>query len=89
MVGVAVNLMDVRHLDYGQQRQQDKAHHSNHRQSTEPCAAFPAEISLKSCQQNIPCIKDTHYSMRGMRSGLRIQHVFDKGDRKRSLTRFV
>jgi hypothetical protein len=26
MVGVALNRMDVRHLDYGQQRKKDKAH---------------------------------------------------------------
>jgi len=34
MVGVALDRVEVRHLDDGQQRQQDKTHHGDHRQST-------------------------------------------------------
>jgi len=61
MVGIAVERMHVRHLDHRQQRQQDKTHHGHQRQSSLLCAVCPAEICLKSCQQNIPWIKDTQY----------------------------
>jgi hypothetical protein len=36
MVGIAVGRVDVRHLDNGQKRQQDQAHHSRNFQSTSP-----------------------------------------------------
>jgi hypothetical protein len=42
MVGIGVYRVDVRHLDYSQQAQQDKTHHGHQRQSTRLCAAFPA-----------------------------------------------
>jgi hypothetical protein len=54
MVGIAFERMHVRHLDHGQQRQQDKTQHGDHRQSTWLCAAFPAEICCESCQQKHP-----------------------------------
>jgi hypothetical protein len=44
VVGIGVYRMHVRHLNYGQQRQQDKAHHGDHRQSKWLCVASPAEI---------------------------------------------
>jgi hypothetical protein len=53
MVGIAVRRMDVRHLDYGQKRQQDQAHHSRYLQSTWLWVAICSEACPKSCQWSI------------------------------------
>jgi hypothetical protein len=73
MVGIAFELMRVRHLDHGDQRQQEKAYHGHNRQSAWLWAAITRRICLKSCQPTIPCIKDTqnwtHEHRRGLRLG--------------------
>ena len=48
VVGIGVYRMHVRNLHNRQQRQQDEAHHGNHRQSKALCAAFFAEMCPKS-----------------------------------------
>ena len=50
MVGIAVRCMDVRHLDNGQKRQQDKAHHSRYPQSIWLGVTICSETCPKSCQ---------------------------------------
>ena len=74
MVSIAIGCMYVRHLDYGEQRQKNEAHHSKQRQSCWLCAASAAEICLKSCQKSILCIgpyiKDTQILMKMNCSGL-------------------
>jgi hypothetical protein len=50
VVGIGIDRMHVRHLDYGEERQQDKTHDGDHRQSEQLCAAFSAEVCLKCCQ---------------------------------------
>ena len=54
VVGIGIYRMHVRHLDYGQQRQQDQAHDGDDRQSGSLCTPSPAELSLKSCQSTTP-----------------------------------
>jgi hypothetical protein len=41
MVGVGVERMNVRHLNYSQQRQQDQAHYGDNRPGTMPGATIP------------------------------------------------
>jgi hypothetical protein len=69
VVGIGVDWMHVRHLDYGKQRQQDKTHESNDRQSMRLCAAFPAGMCLKCCQTTTSTFKDTQNRMRGAGRG--------------------
>jgi hypothetical protein len=71
MVGVALNGVDVRHLDYGEQRQQDQTHYGDNRPGTRPGVESCAQISSKSCQRTTLYLKDTHSWMRWNRSGLR------------------
>jgi hypothetical protein len=66
--------MHVRHLDNGQQRQQDKAHHGNSRQSKRLCEASPAEIWTKSCQSTTPVVRIHNIWMRARKKGLRVPH---------------
>jgi hypothetical protein len=55
MVGIALQRVHVRHLDHGQQRQQDQAQHRGCPESTWLPAAAPAIICLQSCQIISPC----------------------------------
>jgi hypothetical protein len=64
MVCVALNGMDVRYLDYGKQRQQDKTHNGKDRPGTWPGVELSAEISPKSGQETILHLKNTHNWMR-------------------------
>ena len=57
MVCIAFGRVQVRHLDHGQQRQQDQAHDGNHRPGTQPGAAISAESCQKSCQTTTPCLR--------------------------------
>jgi hypothetical protein len=60
MVGVSVYRVDVRYLDNSEQCQQDEAHHGDHGQSMLLCAAFSAEMRLKSCQRT-PSASRIHF----------------------------
>jgi hypothetical protein len=71
VVGIVLDGMDVRYLDYGEQRQQDKAHHGRDRPRNRPGAKSSAEMSLESCQETIPYLKNTHNWMRREFAGLR------------------
>ncbi len=63
MVGIGFQLVHVRHLRDGQERQQNQTHERRNRQSSKPCAALPAQKCSKSCQHTIPDIKNTQYWM--------------------------
>jgi hypothetical protein len=69
VVSVGVDLVNVRHLNDGEQREQEQAHEGWHRQSSQLCAALSAPRCLKVCQRAcpyflLPCFEDTHYWMR-------------------------
>lgn len=57
MVSIALSGMDVRHLDHGEQRQQDKTHYGDNGPSTWPSVECSAAVSPKSCQKNHPLIE--------------------------------
>lgn len=46
--------VDMRDLDDGQQRKQNKTQHSNHRQSSALCLVRAAKLCLQSCQHTFP-----------------------------------
>ena len=50
VVGIGVDRMHVGYLYDGEQRQQDKTHYGDDRQSTWLCAAFSAKMCLNCCQ---------------------------------------
>jgi len=54
MVGVALNGMDVRHLNDGQQRKHGKTHNGCDRPGAWPGEKLSAEFCTKSCQETIP-----------------------------------
>ena len=56
MVGSCYVRMEVRYLDNGHQRQQDKTQNHRDRQSTRLCASFSADLRLESCQITRPCL---------------------------------
>src|ERR1035441_6285276 len=82
MVGIAVQRMHVRHLHHGKQRQQDQAHQDGQRQSAWLCAAFPAEICLKSCQQITPESRIHMIGCAGRGRGYRNSPVFVRAGRQ-------
>ncbi len=57
VIGIGVHRMDVSHLDYCEQRQQDKTHHGGNRQSAWLCAAIPAEVCPECCQTTTPALR--------------------------------
>jgi hypothetical protein len=60
MVGVAFEGMNVRDLDYGQQRQQDKAHHGGRRECSPRGRAVSVPSCYKSRQKHFPLTLRIH-----------------------------
>jgi hypothetical protein len=81
MVCVTLDGMDVRHLDYGQQRKQDKTHDGDGQPGTRPGVKASAEISLESCQGTTFYLKNTHNLMRRECSWLRLNPEFKEAAR--------
>jgi hypothetical protein len=54
MIGVGIDLVNVRHLNDGKQREQEQAHEGCYRQSSQLCAALSAPRCLKMCQETCP-----------------------------------
>jgi hypothetical protein len=80
MVSVAVDRVDVGHLDHGQQCQQDQTHQSRHTESVRLPAAIFAHLRLKSSQWAVLNLKDTFHWTRHERQRLRILPRFSSPD---------
>jgi hypothetical protein len=61
VVRIAVDRVDVSHLNDGQQRQQNQTHKSGCPESTRLPAAVFAHLRLKSSQLGVPNLKDTFH----------------------------
>ena len=59
MVGGRFNGVDVRHLNNGQEREQQQAHNRHQRQSAKLCVERVAEVILRCCQHTFLRVKDT------------------------------
>jgi hypothetical protein len=53
MVGIAIGRMDVRHLNDGEERQQDQAQESHSSESARLLEAAPAEMCLQPAQSTV------------------------------------
>ena len=80
MVGIAVDRVDMGHLDHSQQRQQDQTHQSACPESARPSTAIFAHLRLKSYQFTISSINDTYHWTRHKRQGLRFLFRFSSLD---------
>lgn len=68
MVGIAIERMDVRYLDHGQQRQQRQTQQSAGPESSRLRGAHSAEMWLELCQQNHPQLQGYTKIVRGRNS---------------------